>query len=81
MQNTPPTQAEISRAVQQETDRRIGSAVVRNLCGDVSLMTIHRWATKPELRFPTPVYIGRRKYWKESEIVGWLESQPRNFAA
>lgn len=54
---------------------RIGIARVRQLCGGVSEMTIWRWLNEPARQFPRPIYIGRRRYWKETEIVAWLDDQ------
>jgi predicted DNA-binding transcriptional regulator AlpA len=58
------------------SDKRVTSAATRDLCGGVSDMTIWRWLNDPSLNFPKPVYIGRRRYWVESEVVAWLNSQP-----
>lgn len=55
--------------------RRITSAVVRELCGGVSDMTLWRWLNDPELHFPKPIYIARRRYWREADVIAWLEAQ------
>ncbi|WP_422028512.1 helix-turn-helix transcriptional regulator [Roseovarius sp.] len=55
--------------------RRIQATAVQKMCGDISAMTLHRWLHKPELDFPRPMYIGRRRYWREIEVIDWLESQ------
>jgi predicted DNA-binding transcriptional regulator AlpA len=34
-----------------------------------------RWQDNPELIFPRPIYIGRRRYWREAEIIAWLEAR------
>lgn len=56
-------------------NRRIPAAAVCNLCGGVSDMTLWRWLNDDALAFPRPVYIGRRRYWREAEILAWLESR------
>ena len=56
-------------------DKRIPSRDVRNICGGVSDMTIWRWLNDPALNFPQPIYIARRRYWKEADIVAWLDAQ------
>ncbi|EEX10095.1 conserved domain protein [Ruegeria lacuscaerulensis ITI-1157] len=38
-------------------------------------MTLHRWLNNPELNFPRPIYIGRRRYWREAEVVAWLDAR------
>lgn len=56
-------------------NRRIPAASVCDLCGGVSDMTLWRWLNDPDLDFPKPIYIGRRRYWREAEILAWLESR------
>lgn len=55
--------------------RRISAGTVQQMCGDISAMTLHRWLNKPELNFPRPIYIGRRRYWREADVIEWLDSQ------
>ncbi len=33
--------------------------------------TIDRWLNRPELAFPRPIVINRRRYWNESELIAW----------
>lgn len=56
-------------------NRRITPAAVRDLCGGVSDMTLWRWLNDPDLDFPRPIYIGRRRYWREADILAWLDSR------
>ena len=58
------------------TDKRIQAAAVRDLCGGVSDMWLWRKLNDPNSDFPRPVYIGGRRFWKEAEIIAWLEAQP-----
>lgn len=63
-------------------DRKLIPAnTVRILCGDVSDMTLWRWLNAPALNFPKPTYIGKRRYWKEAEILAWIEAQSERGAA
>jgi predicted DNA-binding transcriptional regulator AlpA len=55
------------------TDKRLKAAAVREICGDVSDMTIWRWSR--ERSFPEPCYIAGRRYWKEADVLDWLEAQ------
>ena len=57
------------------TDKRIPARDVRNICGGVSDMTIWRWLNDPALNFPKPIYIARRRYWKEADVTAWLDAQ------
>ena len=53
----------------------IKAATVRELCGDVSDMTVWRWLNDPTLNFPKPVRIQSKRYWRENDIAAWLESR------
>ncbi|MFC3118185.1 helix-turn-helix transcriptional regulator [Jhaorihella thermophila] len=55
--------------------KRIPAADVRQLCGGVSDMTLWRWLHHDDLNFPRPIYIGRRRYWREADVIAWLEAQ------
>ena len=59
------------------TDKRIKAAAVRELCGDVSDMTIWRWLNDADVHFPKPSYIGRRRFWRECDVIEWLDAQSR----
>jgi predicted DNA-binding transcriptional regulator AlpA len=62
------------------TEKRIQAAAVRELCGDVSDMWLWRRLDK-DPTFPRPVYMGKRRFWKEAEIIAWLEAQAERTAA
>jgi predicted DNA-binding transcriptional regulator AlpA len=34
----------------------------------VSDRTVDRWVADPNLKFPKPIYIQRRRYWDEAEL-------------
>lgn len=53
----------------------ITAATVRELCGGVTDMTIWRWVQRSDLDFPKPLKIGRRNYWREAEILAWLDAR------
>jgi len=55
--------------------RVLSAAVVRHVCGGISDMTLWRWLNDPELGFPKPVYIGKRRYWQEAELEEWLAAR------
>jgi predicted DNA-binding transcriptional regulator AlpA len=62
-------------------ERRIPSSAVRELCGGVSDMTLWRWLNDPDLGFPKPIYIARRRYWREADVLTWLDAQAAKAAA
>jgi len=55
--------------------RRISAHDVRHLCGGISDMTLWRWLDNSELNFPRPIYIGRRRYFREAEIIAWMDAR------
>jgi len=55
------------------TEKRIPAAAVRDLCGGISDMTLWRWLDRQG--FPKPSYIARRRYWREADVVEWLDAQ------
>ncbi|MEI4232215.1 helix-turn-helix transcriptional regulator [Roseovarius sp. D22-M7] len=61
--------------------RRIPTGPVLEMCGGISAMTLHRWLNNPDLDFPKPQYIGRRRYWREADIIAWLEARETKSAA
>ncbi len=85
------TQAELSRAAYEQangtedtgrttqSEKRIQAAQVRAMCGEISDMTLWRWLQ--ERQFPQPIYIGRRRYWREADVIAWLEAQATSAAA
>ena len=57
------------------TCKLLTAAAVRDALGGVSDMTLWRWLNDPALNFPKPIYIARRRYWKEAEVSEWLDAQ------
>jgi len=53
----------------------ISAATVRDLCGGVSDMTLWRWLNDRDMNFPEPVYIQKRRYWREAELGEWIDAQ------
>ncbi|WP_373486911.1 helix-turn-helix transcriptional regulator [Blastomonas sp.] len=51
------------------------AAAVRDALGGVSDMTLWRWLNDPALNFPKPIYIARRRYWREADVSAWLDAQ------
>lgn len=55
-----------------QRERRVGSRFVRELFG-VSEMTIWRWMNS-DVGFPKPIYISGRRYWREADLLAWLDA-------
>lgn len=53
----------------------ISAAECRRRLGGISAMSLWRWVHSPELKFPQPTMINRRRYWVVSEIDAWLASR------
>ena len=58
------------------TERRISAHDVRHICGGISDMTLYRWLSDESACFPQPIYIGQRRYWREADVIAWLEARP-----
>ena len=59
------------------TEKRIQASHVRELCGGVSDMWLWR-RLKDDPQFPRPVYIARRRFWREADVLAWLEAQAQH---
>jgi len=69
------TQTELSRAAfTTVTEKRIQAAAVRELCGGVSDMWIWR-RLDSDPTFPRPIYIAKRRFWRESDVIKWFNAQ------
>ncbi len=56
-------------------DRLIGSNEVRSRLGGISDMTLWRWLASAEVGFPRPIYVRRRRFWRESDLAAWMAAQ------
>lgn len=57
--------------------RLIAAVDVRAMFGDVAEMTLWRWLKDANLNFPKPIYVQRRRFWREAELIEWINKQPR----
>lgn len=62
-------------------DRLLTSAQVREVLGGMSDMSLWRWLNSPTMGFPQPIYIARRRFWREAAIAAWLEAQAKALEA
>jgi predicted DNA-binding transcriptional regulator AlpA len=63
-----------------DEDLYLPAARVRKRYG-VSAMSIYRWLLDPELRFPKPIYIGRYRYWRLTDLAQWERGRASKAAA
>jgi predicted DNA-binding transcriptional regulator AlpA len=47
---------------------------------DIVDRTLDRWLADERMQFPRPMVIGRRRYFKESEIVAWERARAASAA-
>jgi hypothetical protein len=52
-------------------ETQIGSAGVRKRYGNIAPMTLHRWLNDPELDFPKPETVRRRRRWTLGRLRAW----------
>jgi predicted DNA-binding transcriptional regulator AlpA len=52
-------------------DRYLTSTQVRQRYGDLSEMSIWRWLRDPDMAFPRPLVLRRRRFWREADLVAW----------
>lgn len=57
--------------------RLIPAKAVRELLGGICDFTLYRWLRREALELPRPVYLGRRRYWREADLIAWLDAQSR----
>ena len=43
--------------------------------GGITLVTLHRWRKDPDLRFPPPIRIRRRVFWRQADLDLWDETR------
>ena len=56
-------------------DVLISAKECRRRMGNISAMTIWRWAHNPEMGFPLPKIINRRRYWLLGDIQEWVKGR------
>jgi predicted DNA-binding transcriptional regulator AlpA len=56
-------------------ETRLTGPQVRARFGNISDMTLWRWLQDPELGFPEPLIIQRRRYWRLADIEAWERAQ------
>ncbi|KAA9009698.1 transcriptional regulator [Histidinibacterium aquaticum] len=54
---------------------------VRHLFGGVSDMSLWRWTQDSTLGFPQAIYIQRRRYWREADVLSFIERRAMASAA
>lgn len=55
----------------------LNSGQVRARLGRISAMALWRWRNDSALRFPKPLTINKRNYWRSSELAAWIDDRGR----
>jgi hypothetical protein len=55
-------------------ERRLRAA---QICGrySIGVRTLFRWCQDPQVGFPAPLVIQRRRYWREEDLQAWERAQ------
>ena len=56
-----------------DTTKLMPTSAVRAALGGISEMTLWRWQHDDAMGFPVPVRFRKRKYWKATEILEFVE--------
>lgn len=59
------------RAPTDAGDVYLSSKQVSERYGNTTSMSLWRWLNDADMRFPKPLVIRRRRFWKLSELVAW----------
>ena len=59
----------------------LNSGQVRDRLGRISAMALWRWRNDSALRFPQPLTINKRNYWRSCELAAWIDDRGRAPAA
>ena len=50
----------------------------KQMLGGISSMSLWRWLNDADLCFPRPIYIGRRRFWREADVTTWIEKRAQD---
>lgn len=63
-----------------ETEKYLTAPQVRKRY-NITDMTLWRWLQNPDLSFPRPIAINRRRYFVEADLVAWERARAAGKAA
>jgi predicted DNA-binding transcriptional regulator AlpA len=63
-----------------ENERYLSARQVQTRYG-ITDMTLWRWLQNDELSFPRPLYINRRRYFDEADLMAWERQRASGKAA
>lgn len=53
----------------------INSKAVMERLGQISRVTLWRYQNDPDLEFPQPVVLRKRRFWREDDLANWVASR------
>ena len=59
----------------KSSDRLLQAEEVREKLGNISDMTLWRWLDDPDMGFPKPIYLRRRRFWRQSVLLAWIDER------
>lgn len=59
----------------EEEDVYLSLAAVAKRFGDLNPRTVKRWLLDPDLGFPKPLVVGKRRFFKLKELEKWEKKQ------
>jgi hypothetical protein len=59
-----------------DTDVYLDARAVRRRYGGRSDMALWRWVRNEALGFPSPIYIGKYRYWRLADLIAFERSRP-----
>ena len=62
------------------TQKLMTAKSVCDALGGVSDMWLWRRLNDPQANFPQPIYIARRRFWREADIADWVDAQDKSAA-
>jgi len=67
----------IHTAARAEPARLLSTRMVAERYGNVTVRTIERWTLDEEMKFPAPIRVGRRKFWREIDLAAFEREKVR----
>lgn len=71
----PQVKADLTNGAFPGADRFLTARSVWERYG-VTSMSLYRWLADEDLGFPKPVYFGRFRHWRLSELIAWESARP-----
>ena len=71
----PQLRADLTNSSIPGDDRFLPARTVWERYG-VTAMSLYRWLADEQMDFPKPVYFGRFRHWRLSDLIAWEMTRP-----